>query len=187
MEINPDDCVSTQYSDGDPKDRLLERRDGQDLFDALLHALKETSDPQQRQIIVSTLAAFRDPTILRQSLALVLDPALDVRETFVLLFQGMGERQTEKLPFEFLKDNYDAVVKRFPSGATADYRAFLPLVGRAFCDEPSRLELAALFEDKVKEYVGGPRNYAQVLETIRLCEAHRSSQAADLAEFFSRQ
>jgi len=160
---------------------------GPDFFDALLHALKETHDPQQRRVLVNALGAFRNPAARQKSMALLLDPDLDVRETFTLLFHGSVDRQTQKMPFEFLKANYDAVVKRFPSGAGLDYRAFLPSVGAGFCDESSRQEFTAFFQDKVKDYVGGPRNYAQVLEGIRLCEAHQASQAADLAAFFSGQ
>jgi len=160
---------------------------GQDLFDALLQALKATQDPQQRQIIGAGLSSFRDPKIVQQSLALLLDPSLDVRETFRLVFGPLGDRQTEKLPFEFVKANYDAVVNRFPAGAGMDYRSFLPFVGQAFCDEPSRQQFVGFFQDRVKDYLGGPRNYAQVLEGIHLCEAYRGAQAADVAEFFSKQ
>jgi hypothetical protein len=42
-------------------------------------------------------------------------------------------------------------------------------------------------QDRVKDYVGGPRIYANVLETIRLCEARRDAQADDVAQFFSKQ
>lgn len=160
---------------------------GQDLFDALLEAFRNTRDPQQRQTIISALGSFHDPKILRQSLSLLIDPALDARETFGLVFSAQGDPQTGKIPFEFLRANYDAVVNRLPSSAGIDYRAFLPFVGGGFCDEPSRLEFVAFFQDRVKDYVGGPRNYAQALESIRLCQAHRAAQAADLAEFFSRQ
>jgi len=79
------------------------------------------------------------------------------------------------------------VVNRLPSSAGIDYRAYLPFVGGGFCDEPSRQEFVAFFQDRVKDYIGGPRNYAQALESIRLCQAHRTAQAADLADFFSRQ
>jgi hypothetical protein len=161
---------------------------GQDLFDSLLHALKSTEDPQQRGIILGGLGSFHDPKTMRQSLALLLDPDLDTRETvFSLAFPALGNRETDKLPLEFLEANYDAVVKRLPSGAGEDYRAFLPYLGRAACDETSRQGFVAFFQNRVKDYVGGPRNYAQVLESIRLCEAHRAAQAADVAQFFSKQ
>ena len=160
---------------------------GQDLFDALVKALRNSTDPQQRQTIITALGSFHDPTIMRQSLSLLTDPAVDARETFGLIFSAQGDPQTGKIPFEFVRANYDAVVNRLPSSAGIDYRAFLPFVGAGFCDDSSRQEFVAFFQDRVKDYVGGPRNYAQALESIRLCQAHRAAQAADLTEFFSRQ
>lgn len=163
------------------------RSGGQDVFDSLLRAVKESKNPHERQILLGALGSFRDPRIIEQSLALVLDPALDTRETFGLFFGPLGDRQTEKIPLEFLKAHYDAVVGRFPSSAVMDYRAFLPFVGQSFCDDASRKEFTDFFQERAKTYTGGPRNYAQALEGIRLCEASRSAQAADLAGFFSRQ
>ena len=145
-------------------------------------------DPQQRETIIGGLASFRDTKIVQQSLKLLLDPDLDIRETFFrLIFGPLGDRQTEKIPFEFLKANYDPLVKRLPSTAGIDFRAFLPFVGGSFCDEPSRLEFAGFFESRAKDYIGGPRNYSQALESIRLCEARRAAQAGDVANFFTRQ
>jgi len=160
---------------------------GQDLFDTLVRALKETKDRQQRGILINALGSFHDPKIVRESIALILDPDFDPRESFGLIFAGAGDPATRTIPFEFLKANYDAVVKRFPAGAGTDYRSFLPFIGSGFCDEPSRQEFVGFFQDKVKDYLGGPRNYAQSLETIRLCEARHSAQAADVAEFFAKQ
>ena len=68
-----------------------------------------------------------------------------------------------------------------------DARAMLPSVGQTFCDATSRAEFVNFFENKVKDWVGGPRNYAQVLEGIRLCEAQKAAQSADVAAFFSKQ
>jgi alanyl aminopeptidase len=160
---------------------------GQDLFDSLLHALKSTEDPQQRQIILGGLQSFHDPKIVRKSFALWLDPSLDIRETFGPPPHGPEDRQTEKLAFEFLEANYDALVKRLPSGAGLDYRALLPFLGGSLCDESSQQEFVAFFQDRVKDYVGGSRNYANTLESIRLCEARRAAQTADVAQFFSQQ
>ena len=159
----------------------------QELFDGLAKSLKETKDARQRGIILNALSSFRDPAIIRQSLALFLDSSLDARESFGLLFSGTGDPATQKVPLEFLKANYDAVAGRLPSAAGEDYRSFLLFIGGGYCDEPSRKEFVNFFQDRAKTYVGGPRNYAQALEGIRICEDYRSAQAADVAEFFAKQ
>jgi len=160
---------------------------GQDLFDGLLAAFKETKDPRQRGIIVNALSSFRDPKIVRQSLALFLDTNYDARETLGALFAGAGDPDTQRIPFEFVKTNYEAIEKRLPNAAGEDYRSFLLFIGNGFCDAGLRKEYVSFFEDKAKNYLGGARNYAQALEGMRNCENYRGAQASDVAEFFGRQ
>lgn len=159
---------------------------GQDLFDRLLAELKKTQDRGERRAIIAALGSFRDPKIVQQALALLLAPQLDVRETFGLMLSGLANPQTQSLPFEFLKAHYDEVLKRLPRGGDFDAAASLPFVGGPFCDEPSRRAFVEFFQDRVGGFLGGPRNYAQVLEGIRLCEAQRAAQSEDVAQFFAR-
>ncbi len=160
---------------------------GQDLFDRLLAELKKTRDRHERSAIIAALSNFRDPKIVQQALGLLLDPRLDVRESASLIFSGLADRQTQSLPFEFVKAHYDEVLKRVPREGDFDGAAMLPFVGGPFCDEPSRRAFVEFFQDKVGSFLGGPRNYAQVLEGIRLCEARHAAQSEDVAQFFARQ
>ena len=159
----------------------------QSLFDRLLAELRKTQDRTERGAIIAALRSFRDPAIVQQALAVMLLPEFDVRETSSLLFSGSGEPETQALSFEFLKAHYDEVLKRLPREGDYDGAASLPLVGQPFCDEPSRSAFVDFFQDRVSKFLGGPRNYAQVLEGIRLCEAQRAAQSEDVAQFFSRQ
>jgi hypothetical protein len=61
------------------------------------------------------------------------------------------------------------------------------LVGGGICDASGRAEFEAFFKDKAAAHEGGPRNYAQALESMRLCEAHKAAQGAGIAAFFARQ
>ncbi len=160
---------------------------GQDLFDRLLVELKKTQDRRERGAIIAALSNFRDPKIVQQALGLPLAPQLDVREAAGLIFSGIGNPQTQTLPFEFVKAHYDEVLKRLPREGDFDAAASLPFVGGPFCDEPSRRAFVDFFQDRVGSFLGGPRNYAQVLEGIRLCEARRAAQSEDVAQFFARQ
>ena len=91
------------------------------------------------------------------------------------------------MPLEFLKANYVAIAKRLPSAAGEDYRSFLLFIGGGYCDASLRKQYVGFFEDKAKDYLGGPRNYAQTLERIHICEDYRAAQATDVAEFFAEQ
>jgi len=159
---------------------------GPDLFDRLLAKLQTTQDRHERGAILAALASFRDPKTDQRALELVLDPKFDVREIVGVIFSGLGNPQTQMLPFEFLRTHYDDVLKRLPRAGDYDAAASLPFVGGPFCDEPSRQAFVDFFQDRVSHYLGGPRNYAQVLEGIRLCEARRAAQSENVAAFFSQ-
>jgi len=98
----------------------------------------------------------------------------------------LGERETRTAPFEFIKAHIAEVEKRLPF-SVMDFRAFLPFTGQGFCDEAGRKEFVDFFQERAKTYNGGPRNYAQALESIRLCEAKVAAQSTDVTEFFKTQ
>ena len=158
------------------------------LFDGMLRELKNNNDRRMRQRIIAALGSFRDPALVRAGFALILDPTIDARETFLPLLMGpTDEPVTRKLPFEFVKANYDRLVERLPAGGGFQGGARLPMVGQTFCEEPSRQEFIAFFEDRAQQFVGEPRVYAQTLEKIRLCEARRMAENPGLAEFLKKQ
>jgi alanyl aminopeptidase len=159
----------------------------QRLFDRLVAELRHNTDRNRRRAVVAALGSFRDPEIVRQTLALPLNSEFDARETIRLIFTGIDKPETRTLAFDFVKARYDDVLKRFPRAGDDDAAASLIFVGRSFCDEPSRLALAAFFEPKIRGLLGGPRNYEQVMESIRLCEARHAAQADDVKQFLERQ
>jgi hypothetical protein len=117
----------------------------------------------------------------------LLDPSVDPREAFGLLFGPLGDRETRTAPFEFIKAHIAELEKTLPSFAGLDLRSFLPFTGQGLCDESGRKEFVDFFQERVRAYNGGQRNYAQALESIRLCEAKVAAQSADVTEFFKAQ
>ena len=157
------------------------------LFDTMKAELAKTTDRQQRSRILGAMGSFRSPDIARAGMDLVIHSEIDVRESLSLLIGPLGQRETENLPFEFVKANYDELLKRLPTGGGFDAGAMLPYVGGNACDAGSRQEFVGFFEDRVKKFTGGPHSYDQVLESIRLCEAQKTARAADIAAFFAKE
>ncbi len=153
-------------------------------FDGLVAGLEKTTDRQLRRSMIEALGSFRDPKLVRASLDLMLHSRIDMRETAFLLFGPLGDRATDRMPFEFVKANYDAIVAKAPSGGGFEFGAVLPVSGRALCDESSLKTFENFFEDRSKKFTGGPRNYSQVVESIRLCIAKKTAQSADIDRFF---
>jgi alanyl aminopeptidase len=154
-------------------------------FDRLLEELKKTSDQHQRRSIIAALGSFRDPALVDAAHQLVIRSDIDARESAGLLYAGIDEPKTEDMAFQFVKTNYDELVKRLPSGGGAEAGATLPSVITG-CDGRSEEELR-FFEDRVKQFTGGPRNFQQVKERVKLCEARKAALGADIAAFFGKQ
>ena len=157
------------------------------LFDTMTAELKKTTDRQQRGRILGAMGSFRDPSIVRAGMDMVIHSDIDARESLSLLIGPLGQRETERLPFEFVKANYDELLKHLPTGGGFDAGGMLPYVGGSGCDEPSRQEFVGFFQERAKKFTGGAHTYDQVLESIRLCEAQRSARGKDIAAFFEKQ
>jgi alanyl aminopeptidase len=160
---------------------------GRALFDAMVRELKKTQDVRQRGWIISALGSFRNPSLVAAALDLVIHSDIDTRETAGLLYSGLGNPATERMSFEFVKANFDEILKRAPSGGGSDFGSSLPYSAGSFCDAKSEQEYVDFFGERAKKFTGGPRVYAQVLEGIRLCEAEKAAQSADIAAYFAKQ
>jgi hypothetical protein len=158
-----------------------------ELFDTMTAELKKTADRQQRRNILSAMGSFRDPAVVRTGLDMLIHSDIDIRESLNLLLGPLGQPETERFPFEFVKANYDELLKRLPTGGGMDAGAMLPFVGGSACDAGSRQEFVSFFEERSRKFTGGQHNYDQVLESIRLCEAQKSARGADIAAFFAKQ
>jgi hypothetical protein len=118
---------------------------------------------------------------------LVIHSDIDTRETTGLLHSGMGDPATERMPFAFVKANFDEILKRAPSGGGSDFGAELPSAASSFCDAASEKEYIDFFGERAKNFTGGPRVYEQILEGIRLCTAQKAAESADVAAYFAKQ
>ena len=82
---------------------------------------------------------------------MVIHSDIDIRESLALLFGPLGQPETEHLPFEFVKANYDELLKRLPTGAGMDAGAMLPFVAGNACSEASRQEFVSFFGERAPE------------------------------------
>jgi alanyl aminopeptidase len=177
--ISPDMLESTL--------RVAAEFGNRDLFNSLQTAIMDERDHHVREILLEALGAFRNPELARPALDLLLSNEIDVRESFYpLLFGPISFLDTRDIPFEFVKQHLDVLLKRLPREIAEDYAAMLPGVGGTFCDTKQRNDLNSFFADRVKDYNGGPRTLAQTLEGIDLCIAARKSLGPELAQFLNQ-
>jgi alanyl aminopeptidase len=170
----------------EPVLRIAAEFGNRELFNSLRTAAIQERQHSVREVLLEALGSFRSPELARASLDLLLSKDFDPRESFSpLLFGPLSYVDTRDVPFEFVKQHLDALLKRLPREVGEDYAAMLPSVGGSFCDAKHRDELDSFFADRVKDYNGGPRTLAQTLEGIDLCIAARKSLAPELTAFLN--
>jgi len=162
------------------------RHGGRTLYDRIAAELAKTTDERQRGILIEGMSAFRDPAIIKQNFDLLLEKKIDVREALSFLIAPLDDPRARAIPFDLVRANYDRLVQVLPHAVDQDYSAYLPLVGRAFCDRQHRNEVAGFFKERIGKASGGPRILAQTLESVDQCIAVTSAQQSGVTEFLKK-
>ncbi len=155
------------------------------LFDSMLAAAKKEQDPRIRSTLIGALGSFRRPELATAAMNLFLAKTFDVRESFGLLFEPLNNRETSRMPFEFVRAHLDQILQILPREVGGDFAAGLVEVGNAFCAPEGAEEVDQYFKSKVKDWIGGDRLLANTLENIRLCAARKAAILPSYAEGLS--
>src|SRR5262249_25298622 len=141
------------------------------LFDQLAAAAKAEKDEAVQGALLSALGAFRDPALAKRAQELALKSDFESQQLFPLIFGPTAWPGTRDAAYEFVKQNWDALIARLPTDAGAS----LPFVAAAYCDADHLADAEAFFKDRATKYSGGPRNFSQAMEQIRICVAGRAA------------
>ena len=147
------------------------------LFDALLTALRDSSQRPERRDLLSALGHFRQPALAQRARELLLAPWLDIRESLDALLRAQADDPgTRAGALDFLARQHAAVVQRMGREAVAGLPRFFKTACSA--DEARRIEAA--FAAQAARYPGGQASLQRTLESVRLCSAWRTQQAEGL-------
>ncbi|HZQ53704.1 MAG TPA: M1 family metallopeptidase [Bryobacteraceae bacterium] len=158
------------------------------LLDRFLAEFKKTSDRQERQRMMRAMISFRDPEAVKAIMQAVLSGEIPFIQGggYLLVYAGQSSAATRKIPFEFVKEHFDEIAAKRPTGGGFDFGALLPRVGQSFCDAESRDELKDFFEPRVNKFIGAPRTLSQVLEGINVCIAEKAAQEPSVVAFLKK-
>jgi alanyl aminopeptidase len=149
------------------------------LFDRYVAALKTAKDRRDRRRIYAALGSFEDPALLRRAFAMYISPDHDERETQSAVVAALSSDVGRRTLWEFLKENYDAIVARAPRESQGQ----IPYLASGFCDPEHRADAASFFKERAPKLLGGARTLAQALEEIDLCVALKKEQEPSLSGF----
>ena len=155
---------------------------GRELVDAYAAALDRAVN-RDRDDLLAGLGAFRDPALFDAALDAALSDRIDARDGVRVLRAASEDARTAPLALRYLRDHYDAIVKRLPE----DYPASLPKFGSYLCDAGEKTEFESFFSERATKVPGGMRNMAQALEEINICIAAGQAQRPRLKAFLTKQ
>lgn len=143
------------------------------LFELLLGAALKEPDRNLRTALLGALGSFREPTLARRGLGLILDGRFVTREAMPIFYGVAYNPETRALASEFLERSFDTLVAKLPRDAAAGFpRAFA-----GACTIKEREYLGLYFGNRSTRYLGGERVLRQVLERVSLClELRRNTQ-----------
>ena len=154
---------------------------GEPFFELLLEQAQTHEDPAFRAAARGALARVEDPALVRKLQAAVLEGAFEGFEFLGIVFRQMAREATTELTYEWLTENYDAILGQLPDSFRA---RVMPAFGSAFCSAERADDWQAFVEARAEQLPGHERSLAQAIETVRLCAALREAKAAELVTAF---
>ena len=147
------------------------------VFDRFYGEAKKATDRRDRQRMLGALSSFRDPELAKRALSLVLTDDFDIRESMPILFGSLRDPRHRRMVYDFVKLNYDAMMRRMPQQSGRR----LVGVAAAQCDATLEPDAEAFFKGRMADLPGGPRDYAQAMERLDLCARQREAQPPSVA------
>jgi alanyl aminopeptidase len=142
----------------------------------LLAAALAPADQAEAKDVFDALGAITDPDEAKAALAVLLDPAVDLKQGRLLLHGLADDPRTQPVAEAFLREHLAALLARMPAGKAAD----LVEVVTASCDAGKRADAATWARDHIEPLDGGVRTSAQALEQMDQCIARRAAMGPEL-------
>ncbi len=148
------------------------------LFEAYRHEFEQAQAPLDRQRYLVALASFEQPELVDQALRYALTPAMRAQEVLNMAFMISRPERHPDRGFQWLRDNYAALVGRIPAGSAV----YLVHVSEGCSLE--RLERArAFFAEPTHSVAGTDIEMAKVAEGVKDCAGLRSREGAAAARY----
>ena len=145
------------------------------LFDALRAALAASNSRAERHDLLAALGAFRAPALAERARSLLLDPAVDIRESqWPLMSAQNADPALRPGLLQFVQRHHADLVTRLGP----DEPAWLPRYFNRACSPDDAARISAVFTPHAARFKGGQRALAQTLEAVQLCSAWKANQPA---------
>ncbi|MEJ7599971.1 MAG: M1 family metallopeptidase [Kofleriaceae bacterium] len=136
------------------------------LFDRVLAAAGKARDRRDQARILGALSGFHDPALAKRALDLVLTKERDLRETIVIVYGLMFQRETRAIADAFVEANLDTMLSRMRDDTAA---GFLAALAGSSCTAERANRMRALVEPRAKKIGGAEVAVTRGLEQTQQC------------------
>lgn len=146
------------------------------LHAGLLAEFRTETDRVLRGDLARALGAVPESTALGNALALLLDPAIDIRDSQNILWTAIGRDDTRGLARVFVTEHADDLIARLPPQSAAG----LVNAITSRCDDSDAAGLRDFATDKFGQLPGARRRIDQAFERMAQCAAEKAATAPAL-------
>ncbi len=160
--------------------RLAAKIGGRSEYDAMWQLRGDTPLQEEKVRFLYGLTSFEDKALLEETLNRSLGDEVRVHDTVSVITLVAGNTQGRDLAWQFLKDNWPELDRRYGEGGFAIMR--LVGIASAFTTLEMHDDVERFFSDNPAP--GGARTISQSLERIRLNAAWLERNRNELADWF---
>ena len=160
--------------------RLAAKSGGRAEYDAMWRLRADTPLQEEKVRFLYGLTSFEDKALLSETLERALGDEVRVHDTVSVITLVAGNTQGRDLAWQFLKDNWPELDRRYGEGGFAIMR--LVGIASAFNTLEMRDDVERFFTDNAAP--GAERTVRQALERIRLNAAWLARNRDELADWF---
>lgn len=154
------------------------------IFTKILTALPTEPARRFRRDMIAALRATTHIDQYAKVLQLILNPALDARETDGVLFSNYTDAMRQQAEV-FFTEHFDEILARLPSEATTGSATEYINVYTSNCNGSRRPAVSQLLQQRFGKMLGADHAIAQALETYDQCVAARAKYEPQLRTWLS--
>ncbi len=135
-----------------------------ELFDRFREHFETAKDPTERALYLYALGQFRDPALVEEALAYMLEGPVRPMEIFRITRAIGNMRAYDDRLFEWMTDHYDAIVSRVP----VEFAAMLPYLAGG-CSEERLKRAEEFFSDPANQVPGTMHQLEKITDQVNNC------------------
>jgi aminopeptidase N len=151
------------------------------LYERVLSASKDTSDPGAQTDALHTLARFRDPALVTRTLDYTVSGQVRNQDSWTVLVALLKDRETRDQTWAYIQKHWDKVHAQF----TANSGGRVVAAAGSFCSVKQRDEVTSFFATHKVD--ASERTLAKAIDSMNDCIQMRATQEPNLHQWLATQ